>query len=84
MVEPGAVIGANVEIGSGTRILASAIIGAGVTIGRDCTIAQGATVLYAHVGNSVIIHPGARIGQDGFGNAPGPKGGMIKIVQIAA
>ncbi|MEA3534762.1 UDP-3-O-(3-hydroxymyristoyl)glucosamine N-acyltransferase [Rhizobium sp. CC-YZS058] len=82
MVEPGAVIGANVEIGSGTRILAGAIIGAGVTIGRDCTIAQGATVLYAHVGNSVIVHPGARIGQDGFGNAPGPRGGMIKIVQI--
>ena len=81
-VEPMAVIGAGAEIGAGTRIGAGAMIGPGVRIGRDCTIAAGASVLCALVGNNVIIHPGARIGQDGFGYAPGPKGGMIKIVQI--
>ncbi|KQS88394.1 MULTISPECIES: UDP-3-O-(3-hydroxymyristoyl)glucosamine N-acyltransferase [unclassified Rhizobium] len=81
-VEATAVIGAGAHIGSGTRIAAGAVIGPGVRIGRDCTISTGASVLYALVGNEVIIHPGARIGQDGFGNAPGPRGGMIKIVQI--
>lgn len=81
-VEPMAVVGAGVEIGSGTRIAAGAVIGPGVRIGRDCTIAAGVSVLCALVGNNVIIHPGARIGQDGFGYAPGPKGGMIKIVQV--
>jgi UDP-3-O-[3-hydroxymyristoyl] glucosamine N-acyltransferase len=81
-VEPLAVIGAGAEIGEGTRIGAGAMIGPGVRIGRDCTIAAGASILCALVGNNVIIHPGARIGQDGFGYAPGPKGGMIKIVQI--
>lgn len=81
-VEPMAVVGAGAEIGRGTRIAAGAVIGPGVRIGRDCTIAAGASVLCALVGNDVIIHPGARIGQDGFGNAPGPKGGMIKIVQV--
>lgn len=80
-VEPFAVIGAGVEIGTGTRIGAGAIVGEGVRIGRDCTIAAGASVLCALIGNNVIIHPGARIGQDGFGFAPGPRG-MIKIVQI--
>ncbi|MBB4064918.1 UDP-3-O-[3-hydroxymyristoyl] glucosamine N-acyltransferase [Gellertiella hungarica] len=80
-VEALAVIGANAEIGSGTRIGAGAVIGAGVKIGRDCTIAAGASVLCAYIGNHVIIHNGARIGQDGFGYAPGPRG-MIKIVQI--
>ncbi len=50
-------------------------------IGRDCTIAGGASVLCSLIGNNVIIHNGARIGQDGFGYAPGPAG-MIKIVQI--
>lgn len=80
-VEPLAVIGAGAEIGSGTRIGAGAIIGAGVKIGRDCTIAAGASILCAYIGNHVIIHNGARIGQDGFGYAPGPRG-MIKIVQI--
>ena len=81
IVEPLAVIGAGVEIGSGTRIGAGAIIGPGVKIGRDCSIASGASVLCAFLGNHVIIHNGARIGQDGFGYAPGPRG-MIKIVQI--
>lgn len=81
-VEPMAVIGKDAEIGEGTRIGPGAIIGAGVRIGRDCTIAAGATVQCALIGNNVIIHPGARIGQDGFGYAPGLKPGMIKIVQI--
>jgi len=80
-VEPMAVIGAGAEIGEGTRICAGAVIGANVKIGRDCTIAAGASVLCALVGNGVIIHNGARIGQDGFGYAPGPRG-MLKIVQI--
>ena len=80
-VEPLAVIGANVEIGSGTTIGAGAVIGKGVKIGRDCSIAAGASILCSLIGNNVIIHNGARIGQDGFGYAPGPRG-MIKIVQI--
>lgn len=80
-VEPYAVIGAHAAIGSGTRIGPGAIIGNGVKIGRECTIAGGASVLSALIGNNVIIHNGARIGQDGFGYAPGPAG-MIKIVQI--
>lgn len=81
-VEPMAVIGAGAEIGEGSHIGAGAIIGANVKIGRDCTIAAGATIQCALIGNNVIIHPGARIGQDGFGYAPGLKPGMIKIVQI--
>jgi len=81
-VEPMAVIGKGAEIGEGTHIGPGAVIGAGVRIGRNCTIAAGVTIQYALVGNNVIIHPGARIGQDGFGYAPGLKPGMIKIVQI--
>ncbi|MEQ1407834.1 UDP-3-O-(3-hydroxymyristoyl)glucosamine N-acyltransferase [Neorhizobium sp. Rsf11] len=80
-VEPMAVIGARAEIGSGTRIGAGSVVGADVRIGRDCTIAAGASVFVALIGNNVIIHNGARIGQDGFGYAPGPRG-MLKIVQI--
>ncbi|MBB1247610.1 UDP-3-O-(3-hydroxymyristoyl)glucosamine N-acyltransferase [Rhizobium sp. G21] len=80
-VEPMAVVGAGAHIGSGTRIGAGAVVGPEVKIGRDCTIASGATVLCAYLGNRVIIHNGARIGQDGFGYAPGPAG-MIKIAQI--
>ncbi|MCX8997630.1 UDP-3-O-(3-hydroxymyristoyl)glucosamine N-acyltransferase [Rhizobiaceae bacterium BDR2-2] len=81
VVEPLAVIGAGAEIGSGSRIGAGAVIGAHVKIGRNCSIAAGASVLSAYLGNNVIIHNGARIGQDGFGYAPGPRG-MLKLVQI--
>ncbi|MFK0383093.1 UDP-3-O-(3-hydroxymyristoyl)glucosamine N-acyltransferase [Agrobacterium sp. NPDC090273] len=81
VVEPFAVIGAEAHIGAGTRIGPGAIIGANVQVGRDCTIAGGASIVAALLGNNVIIHNGARIGQDGFGYAPGPRG-MLKIVQI--
>ena len=80
-VEPMAVIGARVEIGAGTRIGAGAVIGADVKIGRGCTIAAGVSIIASLIGNDVIVHNGARIGQDGFGYAPGPAG-MLKIVQI--
>jgi UDP-3-O-[3-hydroxymyristoyl] glucosamine N-acyltransferase len=81
VVEPMAVIGARARIGAGSRIGAAAVIGHDVKIGRNCSIAAGASVICAYLGNGVIIHNGARIGQDGYGYAPG-RAGMEKIVQI--
>jgi UDP-3-O-[3-hydroxymyristoyl] glucosamine N-acyltransferase len=77
----GAVIGARAEIGSGTIIAAGAAVGPGCRIGRNSHIGHGASIQHALIGSNVIIHPGVRIGQDGFGYAPGP-GGMVKIPQI--
>jgi UDP-3-O-[3-hydroxymyristoyl] glucosamine N-acyltransferase len=73
-VDPLAVIGAAAEIGAGTVIAAGAVVGPGVCIGRDCAIGAGATVQHALIGDRVIIHPGTRIGQDGFGYLPSPQG----------
>lgn len=81
IVDPGAVIGPRAEIGRGTLIGAGAVIGEGVRIGRDCAIGPQATITHALLGNRVIIHPGARIGQDGFGFAMGPMG-HLKVPQI--
>jgi UDP-3-O-[3-hydroxymyristoyl] glucosamine N-acyltransferase len=67
IVDPMAVIGPDAEIGSGTVIGASAVIGPGVAIGRSCSIGANATIMSSLIGNGVIIHPGCRIGQDGFG-----------------
>lgn len=80
-VEPGAVIAARVEIGRGTVIAAGAQIGAAVAIGRDCHIGGNATIQHALIGDRVIIHPGVRIGQDGFGFAMGARG-HLKVPQI--
>jgi UDP-3-O-[3-hydroxymyristoyl] glucosamine N-acyltransferase len=73
-VDPLAVIGPDAEIGAGTLIGSGAAIGPGVAIGRDCAIGAGATIVHALIGDRVIIHPGARIGQDGFGYLPSPRG----------
>ncbi len=81
LIEPGAIVGPQAHIGRGTRIAAGAVVGARVHIGRGCYIGAGATVAHALVGNNVIIHPGVRIGQDGFGFAMGP-GGHEKVPQI--
>lgn len=70
-IEPGAVIGAGVEIGRGTIIGANASVAKGCTIGKNCFIGPNVTVSHAHIGDRVILHPGVRIGQDGFGFAMG-------------
>ncbi len=81
IVSPTAVIGAEAQIGAGTRIGASAVVGPGVTIGRDCQIGSNVTLAYAHIGDRVVILPGAQIGQPGFGFASTPKG-HAKIPQL--
>src|ERR1700685_4859496 len=73
-IEPLAVIGPDSEIGTGTLIAAGAAVGKSVAIGRDCVIGSGTTVAHALVGDRVIVHPGARIGQDGFGYVPSAAG----------
>ena len=73
-IDPLAVIGPDAEIGGGTLIGAGAVIGPAVCIGRECAVGAGATIVHALIGDRVIIHPGARIGQDGFGFLPSPLG----------
>ncbi len=80
-VDPGAVVGPEVEIGSGTVICAGAVIGPKVRIGRNSAVGPAASVIHALVGNNVIIHGGARIGTDGFGYQPSPRGHQ-KVPQL--
>ena len=81
IIEPGAIVGPEARIGRGTRIAAGAIVGYRVAIGRNSFIGPNATVIHALLGDRVIIHPGVRIGQDGFGFAMGA-GGHLKVPQI--
>ena len=81
IVDPGAVIGPRAQIGSGTLVSANAVIGPDVCIGRDCSIGPNATVIHALLGDRVYLHPGVRIGQDGFGFAMGPAG-HLKVPQL--
>ncbi len=80
-IDPGASIGPYAEIGSGTVIGPGAAIGPHVRIGRNCRIGAGTTIMHTLIGNDVLIHPGCRIGQDGFGFVPGPNG-HAKVPQV--
>ncbi|WP_416355728.1 UDP-3-O-(3-hydroxymyristoyl)glucosamine N-acyltransferase [Aureimonas phyllosphaerae] len=80
-VEPFAVIGPDVAIGAGTVVSSGAVIAAGCQIGRDCSIGSHVSIQHALIGNHVILHPGVRVGQDGFGYVPGPQG-LTKQVQV--
>jgi UDP-3-O-[3-hydroxymyristoyl] glucosamine N-acyltransferase len=80
-------IAANVVIGAGARlgarcdIGANTVIGAGVELGDDCRVAANVTLSHCVVGARVVLHPGARIGQPGFGFAP-DAAGHVKVPQI--
>jgi UDP-3-O-[3-hydroxymyristoyl] glucosamine N-acyltransferase len=87
LLEDGITIGANavispgVEIGRGSSIGANAVIGPGVTIGRNASVGASTTIEFAHLGNGVVIHPGARVGAEGFGWL-GHGGANRKIPQL--
>lgn len=76
-----AVIGARAEIGARCRIGAHAVIGEGVLIGPDCRIGAHVTISHALLGARVVLYPGVRIGQDGFGFAVS-EGRFLSVPQL--
>jgi UDP-3-O-[3-hydroxymyristoyl] glucosamine N-acyltransferase len=83
IVDPGAVIGPHARIGANTTVGANAVIGPRVRIGEGCSIGPGVTITNTVIGDRAILHPGARIGQDGFGFAMSRKG-HVKVAQIGS
>jgi len=80
-VDAGAVIGGNVEMGKRCRIGANAVIGDAVVLGDDCVVGSSASLSHCIVGCRVVIYPGARVGQDGFGFATDASG-HTKVPQL--
>lgn len=88
VVHDSAAVGANVVIGAGSTIGADTCIQAGVVIhshvqiGNDCHIGANGVIHHdVRIGDSVITHPGAVIGADGFGLAM-TEDGWIKVPQL--
>ena len=74
-------IGAGVRIGPRCRVAPLAVIGAGVSMGRDCRIGTHASVSHAILGDRVVLYPGARVGQEGFGFAVTAEG-FVTVPQL--
>ena len=81
IVEAGAFVAPGAEIGRGTIVAPQAVVGPGCRVGRDGYVGPGVVLQCALIGDRVILHAGAKIGQDGFGYVPG-KAGADKIPQI--
>ena len=58
-----------VEIGDDSVIAAGVFIGSGVKIGSRARIDANVSISHAIIGDDIVILPGARVGQDGFGFA---------------
>lgn len=93
-VHPSATLGegchvaANASIGENCRIDANCYIGPGVVVDDNVSLGEGTrllpncTVMHGvSIGKRGIIHPGAVIGADGFGNAQSPEG-WVKVPQV--
>jgi len=80
-IGPNVVVSNGVEIGDGTEIGANTTICSGVKIGENCRIFPNVTLQCCLIGDRVILHPGVRVGQDGFGFAMGATG-HLKVPQL--
>lgn len=81
-------IGAQVVIGDDAVIGEQVIIGPGCVVGPACEIGDGSRLVAnvtmprrVRIGRRCVIHPGAVIGADGFGNAMTAEG-WIKVPQV--
>lgn len=87
-IDASASIGPNAVIAAGANIGVAAVIGAGAYVGPGCIVGER-TRLHANVtlvravtiGRRGLIHPGAVIGSDGFGNAM-TDAGWLKVPQV--
>src|SRR5438093_6406455 len=75
------VIEAGVRLGARCQIGPNTVIATGVELGEDCRVGANVTLSHCLIGARVVLHPGVRIGQAGFGFAPDPQG-PVKIPQL--
>lgn len=77
-----AVVGAGARIGRDCILHPHAVVGPGVEIGDGCRLHAHTSVSHAVLGQGVVLHPGARIGQEGFGLTPTPEGRFVTMPQL--
>jgi UDP-3-O-[3-hydroxymyristoyl] glucosamine N-acyltransferase len=90
-VDATAHLGAHVVVGAGSKVGARAVIGpgcvlgTGVSIGADTRLMANVTVCDdSSLGERCLINPSAVIGSEGFGFAPDPASGWVKVPQVGA
>jgi len=68
-IEHNVSLSAGVIVGAGTYIGAGTCVGENVAIGQNCKIGPQVTLSHCLLGDQIVLHPGVRVGQEGFGFA---------------
>ena len=80
-VRANVVVEPRAEIGRGCLLDVNVVIGEGVVIGNECRVHSGVVISHSIIGDRVVLLPGAKIGQDGFGFAVDPAG-HVRVPQV--
>ena len=84
-VAPGARVAAGAKLARGVYVGPNATVGAGAEIGEGTRLLANTAVCEGvRIGRRCLVHPGAVLGSDGFGNAPDEGGSWRKIPQLGS
>ncbi|WP_431281197.1 UDP-3-O-(3-hydroxymyristoyl)glucosamine N-acyltransferase [Humitalea sp. 24SJ18S-53] len=81
-IGPYAVVGEGARIGAGSILGPHAVVGDGCVFGAGCRLHAHSSASHTLAGDGVVLHPGARVGQEGFGFAPTPDGAFLTMPQL--
>lgn len=81
-IGPYAVIGARAELGPGCIIGPHATVGPGCVLGPGCILRAHASMEHCLAGAGVVLHQGARIGNEGFGFVTTNAGEHVTVPQL--
>jgi UDP-3-O-[3-hydroxymyristoyl] glucosamine N-acyltransferase len=81
-IGPFAVIGPRAEIGAGCIIGPHAVIGAGCVLGPGSVLRAHASMAYCIAGAGIVLHEGARVGNEGFGFITTRTGEHVTVPQV--
>ena len=83
-IGPFTVVEAGAKIAEGCQIESHCLVGENVSLAKSVQIKNNVTLMAScQIGENTIIHPGAVIGADGFGNA-NDNGQWVKIPQLGS
>ncbi len=81
-IGPFVVVGAGAEIGPVCILQAHAVVGPGCVLGAGSILRSHASLLHCIAGARVVLHEGARVGNEGFGFVTTKQGEHLTVPQL--